>query len=118
MRCALCDGDGLVRELPWNGDTVVSVMCAAHEWACVVAVVHSDYEAVEVALRVAEPGTPQDWVSARARAVAVLRVMALFHTDPELAGELGKVVEALPSDADETDVEWAALDTMRKRGVL
>ena len=117
MKCGLCNGEGTVRALPWNGDVVVSVMCAPHEWACVVAVIHSDYEAVEVALRVADPALSGDLLSARASAIAVLRVMALFHTDPELAGELAEVIQALPSDADQTDVEWAALDTMQKRGM-
>lgn len=117
MRCGLCDGEGTVRALPWNGDVVVSVMCAPHEWACLSAVMHGDYEPVEVALRVAEPGLTGEWLSARARAVAVLRVMALAHTDPELAGQLAETIQALPVDADETDVEWAALDVMRERGM-
>jgi len=117
VRCGLCDGEGTIRALPWNGDVVVSVMCAAHEWACVSAVMLDDYEPVAVALQVAEPELCGEWLSARARATAVLRLLALAHTDRELLDRLGEAVQALPPDADRTDVEWVALDTMRKAGM-
>lgn len=117
MKCAMCDGAGTVRALPWNGDVVVSVMCAAHEWACVSAVMHNDFEAVEVAILVADPSFAGEGLSARARAMATLRLLALAHTDRPLLDRIGEAVQALPDDADDTDIEWAALSVLREAGM-
>jgi hypothetical protein len=115
MRCVLCDSEGHVRASTYGEGIAVSVMCAAHEVACLLAVVDGDYRSLAEQISVAEmTGDEIDPLSA-AKVLAVTRTMAIGQSDSGLLAELFEVLSALPPGTDDTDVEWAAVETIRRR---
>ena len=110
--CPLCDAPATRRVATVNGASVVTFACEAHEAHMLQACANDDYEplADEVRQRLPEVSAPYE----AARALATSRVLALAQTERALLEDLITVLLAMPPGLDDTDYEWAVIDTIRR----
>jgi hypothetical protein len=114
MECVLCDAEGHVRACTLAGGVALTVMCAAHEVACIVAVADNDFSALVEQVTALTSGESEDPETA-AKVLAVTRLWALSQSDHELLTELMETLLAMPSESDSADKEWAAIETIRRK---